>query len=35
MAAGICLVWIGLQLEAPWWYFAALIAGFIIKYLDE
>ena len=34
MVSFICLIWVGLKLQAPTWYFVLLIFGFVIRLLD-
>lgn len=34
MIVYICLMWVGMTLNAPFWYFAALFIGIFIKVLS-
>ena len=34
MISLICLIWIGLRLSAPTWYYALLGFGLVIKLID-
>ena len=34
MITCICLIWVGLRLNAPAWYFVLLCFGILIKILD-
>lgn len=34
MLSAICLMWIGLQLNAPAWYYVILVIVFIISFIN-